>query len=200
MDVFLLNIDDVIFADYYDFLSTKRKKIIDSITNEKKKKEKLVSGLMERFLLEKDYEDVSYNSYGKPLCKNIYYNISHSASIVVGVKDVNPIGLDIERERVVKDVKNKVFTQNEIKFLKKDNESFFKLWTIKESVMKKEGLGFKMDISSFDVLPLNSDEHFINGNSYFIDYLKYDDYYIALTTTKKEKINIIKLTKHDLSF
>lgn len=89
------------------------------------------------------------NEYGKPYAVNldIYFNISHSKNYIICAIDKNPIGVDIEKIRPLKDSVLKVFcTDKELDYINSsDNKKkeAIKLWTLKEAYFKAIGTGIR---------------------------------------------------------
>ena len=101
-------------------------------------------------------EDWCYNEYGKPFWPNgPYFSISHCKQGIAVAIDEHPIGIDIEAIRHADDdllarTMNK-FEQSKIKNQKSKIESdreFTRLWTLKEAIVKAQGVG----IQSFEQL------------------------------------------------
>ncbi len=94
------------------------------------------------------------------------FSISHSGDYVLLCVDNVETGADIQQIDV-KDVKlsKRVCTYDEAEWLKKrDPEDFFAIWTLKECIMKLTGLGMKLEVQSFSVLPLiEKGEMFFEG-------------------------------------
>lgn len=93
---------------------------------------------------------LSYNEYLKPYLENYTgsFNISHSGDFVVCVLSNNTnIGVDIEKiQDIDLDDYKDVLTGPEYDILKQANRvDFFRLWSIKEAVMKADGRGFYLD-------------------------------------------------------
>lgn len=126
------------------------------------------------------------NRFGKPLSENgIYFNLSHSGKYVIFAVSDNPVGCDIEQQREVKidRISKSVFCENEINLLNKaDNkqDSFFSIWTGKESLLKCIGEGFHRKASSVDT----TQSPFVDNNtSYYIHTFTYDEYSISVCST-----------------
>ncbi|QNJ05456.1 putative 4'-phosphopantetheinyl transferase family domain protein [Synechococcus sp. MEDNS5] len=94
--------------------------------------------------------EIGRTIYGKPQLRNsnipIYFNISHSECLTVGITHSQPIGIDIEAEDRRIDI-NEEFIYSEI-FMSKDEallalktHTLLELWTIKEAVLKANGYG-----------------------------------------------------------
>lgn len=101
-------------------------------------------------------ENWCYNEHGKPFWPNgPYFSISHCKQGIAVAIDEHPIGIDIEAIRHADDdllarTMNK-FEQSKIKNQKSKIESdreFTRLWTLKEAIVKAQGVG----IQSFEQL------------------------------------------------
>ncbi len=97
-------------------------------------------------------------SKGKPYIKGyprFNFNISHSGIFLAVAISNRPVGVDIE---VIRDVNLKIaqrrFAENEKLFVK-DRDSFFYVWTRKESLTKRDGKSIYENISTIDVLQRN---------------------------------------------
>lgn len=120
--------------------------------------------------------ELVYGEYGKPFLANnesgVYFNCSHSGTMAVCAVSNSPVGVDIESvsafdERVVQ----RFFTAREQNEIKKDERTFYKFWTRKESFMKFLGTGMMLNSRGVDVTdgsPLLEDcafsEYTLNGS------------------------------------
>ena len=101
-------------------------------------------------------------AWGKPEAPSCAqrFNLSHSgAYIVLAVSDAE-VGVDVERvqERRLR-VAGRVLLPEEREWMEHNPiERFFRLWTLKESVMKAVGKGLALPPSGFSVLPLTRGE------------------------------------------
>lgn len=131
----------------------------------------LCQGLKEEYGIE-NFE-LEYNEFGKPYLKNndkIFFNISHTKHIAVCVIADTEVGVDVEEVREYNPIiKNKILSDEEKNNVKNDND-FFKYWTIKEAVCKCEGTG----IANFDFKNINYDK-------YDFDMRQYPEYNAYLT-------------------
>lgn len=97
-------------------------------------------------------ENVTIGANGKPECEGIYFNLSHSADMVMcAISDV-PVGCDIEKiNDAPLEVAEQFFSEKERRYIagtetvRERNSRFFQLWTMKESYLKMTGEG--MDLS-----------------------------------------------------
>ena len=97
---------------------------------------------------------VTTNNLSLPL----HFNISHSGKmIVMAIACDVVIGVDVEntsREYHSKSIIDNSFSKNEIEHLNKlnpmyRNNSFFEIWTLKESYIKARGLGHALELDKF---------------------------------------------------
>lgn len=111
--------------------------------------------------------EITYGSYGKPLCAGIPFNLSHTKdAVILSIWDIKaaafpadfPIGCDIEQIRPYKPgVARRFFTEAEYRSLEavrdpqERAELFCRYWTRKESVMKLTGLGMSLPMDLYDV-------------------------------------------------
>lgn len=120
----------------------------------------LDQGLRNYGLTEKN-EEIEYRYNGKPYLKNhpdIYFNLSHSGTMIMAAFSHREIGCDIERIKEARmGVVRRYFTEKEQLFMKKNwteeekNRLFTRYWTLKESVLKVTGEGMRMPLNSFEL-------------------------------------------------
>lgn len=100
---------------------------------------------------------------GKPYIEgyeDFCFNLSHSGDYVALVYGDRQLGIDMEqlkqkniRERDIK-VAKRCFTETECAYVTGgDEESFFEIWTMKESYLKYTGQGISVPLNSFEVNP-----------------------------------------------
>ncbi len=142
-------------------------------------------------------EFVSFTSWGKPVFASpngFDFNISHSGDIVVCcfAKDAF-VGIDLELIRPVKiKIYRNCFDSQEWQFItesKNPGLTFLKLWARKEAVIKADGRGIAIDLSSFNCLNNNTD---VGPNTYFIQDIDLKhEYTCAVACNKKKTIKLI---------
>ena len=104
----------------------------------------------------------AYAEHGKPRlvmdCPAPFFNLSHSGTMaVLAVSRSVDVGVDIERIRPVeRGLARRFFSAAEVTALEAlpaDQwlDGFFRCWTRKEAVLKALGVGFSMNLASFDV-------------------------------------------------
>lgn len=103
---------------------------------------------------------IIHNDYGKPYFKDfekINFNISHSGEYVVCCFSDKEIGVDIEKIRNHNiEIAKSFFCETEFNYIKKFNgyeqsKAFLRLWTMKESYVKKIGVGLHMPLNKFEI-------------------------------------------------
>lgn len=159
-ETFLLNVsqlyDDGIFREYYGKLSEYRKEKTDRMKMRRDKNLSLGVGiLINRFFQNLGIceSSVRYSEAknGKPFFmdfSNIHFNASHSGDICICTfSDVNT-GCDIERlseSNHLRQIAERFFSEKEQEIFNTASESFtesfFRLWTLKESYLKFTGDG-----------------------------------------------------------
>ena len=146
------------------------------------KKEKIVSLYFRNKYIGETYE----NEFGKPLSKNVFFNISHSKGVVVlAISESHNIGVDVEvirnkDEDLVKYISN----EKELAFIKNEFD-FFSMWTNKESLVKCLGTGIRSQVKTIPGLPLNGKKEF-KGETFYSKIIKNNDYIISISLRDKE--------------
>ena len=92
------------------------------------------------------------NTWGKPAVTGPlpagFFNLSHSGDLVAIAVAESEVGVDVERVRPMAhldDVARHVFHPNELRWLARQPgtlPAFFRLWTLKEALLKAAGTGF----------------------------------------------------------
>ncbi len=143
--------------DYNNCISLmdqKRRKYIESITNENKKKQTVYGEWLVKTALSKMLDTniesiILERKNGKPFIKNfpLFVSISHSGNFVAAAFNETEIGIDIEVMREVNlAVAKKFCVATDLEFLNSQEnktEAFLKIWTTKEAFLKMTGDGIK---------------------------------------------------------
>lgn len=145
----------------------------------------------------------SYGENGKPYLDNkqIYFNISHSGNYVLCCLSESEVGCDIEK---IKDYNPKVakrfFTKKEADLLENEDTEdiyFAKLWTLKESILKKEGTGIGGGLDTFCFADYIGDDFFTAYGCNFICY-NFGEYMISVCSENIEK-EITEISKKEIT-
>lgn len=178
-------LDETVFLKKYNEVSDYRKKKIDKMKFQKDKSLSLGAGLLLKTALAEcgiDEKSVRYSVYenGKPYIKDVNFNLSHSHKKVMCAISDHPVGCDVE---LVKEVDFKIaerfFAQNEINQINGNIDTFFRLWTLKESFMKVTGLGMSLPLNQF-CINLGEEitvSHELNSYDYKFCEFNFDDGY-----------------------
>ena len=147
----------------YKLLPKNRKQKVDRFRFEKDKK--LSAGaylLLDKLLKEEGITHPVYKTgkYGKTYIsniENIHFNLSHSGKLVACTISDREVGVDIEYNDPTIDlnIAKNYFYNSEYENIinsEKPSDEFFKFWVLKESYMKYTGLGFNLDLDSFEIL------------------------------------------------
>ncbi len=142
--------------------------------------------------LDKDIEfQFSKNDRPSLLGTHIDFNISHTDGIVVcAISKENKVGIDIE---YVKDVGLQYYTEtmtrtqwNEINSSTDRLQTFFKYWTMKESVLKVDGRGITLPL---DIMEVTNNSIELDSGKWYINPLEIKKGYIAHFATKIRDIS-----------
>jgi 4'-phosphopantetheinyl transferase len=111
--------------------------------------------------LDNDQIKFSHNEYGKPFLlgyDRYQFNLSHAGRYVACATDDEPIGIDIEELRQVDmGIAKRLYSEDEKRFLFSQSEdqtqkTFYKIWTRKESYIKRDSRGLSIPLPSFSAL------------------------------------------------
>lgn len=155
--------DDLFFGKLYKTVSRQRREKIDRMVFRKDKMLSLAAGL----LLKKGLEDqgidaadlqVRYGKNNKPYIEGIHFNLSHSEEKVMCAISDREVGCDVEKVTDIDmEIAKRFFYTTEYALIagKRNHrercETFFRLWTLKESFMKATGLGMELALDAFRI-------------------------------------------------
>ncbi|MDR0901089.1 MAG: 4'-phosphopantetheinyl transferase superfamily protein [Methanobrevibacter sp.] len=191
-----MNLEDI--NNLKHLISPDRVKNINNFLFSKDKKLSLGSELLLRFILRKIHitDPIFYkNSYGKLFLKNypnIHFNISHSEDYVVCGVSTDNLGVDIELISAVDcEIAKNYFHKIEYEYLKKSNDfnnSFYKLWVLKESYVKMLGLGLKKDLNSFYITfdGVNKEFNIFDESNHLDEYCRLPKFKVWKISNKKD--------------
>ncbi len=192
--LYLLNIED--FDDVLiEEIKKADKKIFISDQLIRGNKYSLFGRVLLGYILKNYYGTESfsyrYGENGKPYLKNgdMFFNISHSGKYVLCCVSESEIGCDIEQ---IRDYNPKVgkrfFTPREYKLLSnKETEDLFfaKLWTLKESILKKDGTGISGGLDTYCFAEHIGEESFRAYGCSFYSF-RYGNYMISVCCEKSD--------------
>ena len=153
----------------------------------------LLAGLKNYGYADDILNGIQYNQYSRPFIDgNIDFNISHSGEYVLCAigKDLR-LGVDVEEIKEINfDDYRKVMTPEQwqnILSATNPTRSFFKFWTIKESVIKADSRG--LSISLLDIHVKENKVRYDN-QTWYLKVLQLDKDYFACLATNKEHVDI----------
>ncbi|CAK7016092.1 4'-phosphopantetheinyl transferase superfamily protein [Tissierella sp.] len=194
MYIYITNIENTISYEHFKYLlsivSHKTKERIIQFRFLEDAKRTLFGEVMLRAIVIKHYGtsndqiEIATGPYGKPYIKNlpIQFNISHSGKWVMCAVSNNTVGADIEQIKKI-DISQIIhyFNQKEYEYILSQVpelrlETFYKIWTLKESYIKWLGAGLSISLKSFyfsfDNLKITiNDDAARSKKPYFMQYL-----------------------------
>ncbi len=191
-------------------LSEYRKQKIVKQRNISGRKQSLAAGLLLKEVLFRygcAEKEVFYGAHGKPQIEGLHFNLSHSGELVVCAVGEMSVGCDIEKvKRSSRKVARRCFGMREQAFLNHVPEteydnSFFRIWTLKEAYVKMTGEGMHVDFRTFDMEIGEEVEVFRNGvlqNCRFREYCM-EDYRIAVCSQEKTFAKQLEIIKMDVA-
>ena len=163
--------------------------------------------ILGRLLLDKALKRLSVGEYTieyrgneKPALKSdsgLYFNISHSGDFVALALSDKEVGCDIQEIRPYNPkVTKRNYCEKETEYIENSenkDESFIRLWALKESVLKFDGSGIAGGLSNYDFSPYVGDENFrAFGCNFYVE--KIENTYFALCHKAQEfKVEITDL-------
>lgn len=158
--------DEETFAGLYAAVSDCRRQKTDRLKRRPDKVRSLAAGALFRYGMEqycsesrktpdwweKMSKNICLGSHGKPYLEGVSFNLSHGGIYAAAAIGVEPVGIDVEGGRASSGRIAKRFHPEERSWYEKEGDSmFYRLWTAKESVMKRDGRGIAMSLDSFSV-------------------------------------------------
>lgn len=149
------------YPEMLNGLSEDRKRKTMQCLQENARKRSLGAGILLQKVLPcygASHEKIYRGADGKPEVDGVCFNLSHSGNIVVCVVGDSKVGCDVEKiVKAPEKVAERFFHRNEVEYLKacgaeKRDETFFRLWTMKESYIKMTGEGMRRPLDSFEFL------------------------------------------------
>lgn len=157
---------------------------IENISNEVRKKERIISRFLLETLVGRKVE-VKYADSGKPFCDGVHFSISHTKNFVAVIVSNKPVGVDIEykSDRIFR-ITEKFMHPDELKTLSECSEKQkFALicWCAKETVFKiieENGVDFaKMNCK------VDSENIFLSYKSahFTLKFLDFPDFFVVFS-------------------
>ena len=158
--------NDLIFQEKLSLLSETRRQKVLSCKTSSKKAGSLAAGLLlnyalkERGLSEKNmlYDCTSKGKPYFPEYPALHFSLSHSYDYALCAVSGNEIGCDIEKKRPAnQNIARRFFTQSEQSYISHFNDpmqrqtAFYRLWTMKESLLKTIGCGLTIPLDCFSI-------------------------------------------------
>lgn len=195
MKLYIADIKSVSLCDLAK-LSPQRAEMAEKYKKTADKKRCILGGLLlNRFLGDCK---LLKNPYGKPYCpEKKHFNLSHSGDYVILALADCEVGCDIEQKKYIntKRAGKVVFCPEEQRLIESANDgldTFFTLWTKKESLLKCIGKGFHRPAKSVCVC---SDVFEENGKSYFMKSWNFSDCVISVCSEENDLPSDIEFVK-----
>ena len=205
--LFLLNTED--FDDgFTEIVKKSEKEFFRSGKTSGCNKPSLYGRVLLSYILNKYHHIKSfsycYGENGKPYLEtgDVFFSISHSGNYVLCCVSDNEIGCDIEKIKAYNPkVGKRFFTAKEAGLLEEaENKDilFYKLWTLKESILKKEGTGINGGLDTYCFADYIGKEYFkAYGYSFYT--LLFGEYMISVCSEcadyQKEIVSREKITE-----
>ena len=132
---------------------------------------------------------IRHNKYGKKyIDDNVFFNVSHSSSILALVISNKEVGIDCEckhTDLLLPELK-KVLNEdlfNVIDFYSKEPTGLIKFWTVLEAFIKCVGFGFCKELNYFSINPkTNIIYNFLDDTNYNFSTFEYQENYVTICT------------------
>ena len=154
------------FDELYALMPEYRREKIDRIKSEADKIRSLGAGVLlhnlcKEFGMEGADNNILIGENGKPSFReyrDIHFSLSHSGERAMLVASDRECGCDVEKIKPINmNIAKRSFDSTEYEYImeaiseEEKAERFFRLWTMKESVMKVTGQGFKLFPNTFSI-------------------------------------------------
>lgn len=182
--------DEQLYRRLYTGLDVSRRAKADRFRFEKDKRLSVAAGALLQYALQmENVREPSFDvtSNGKPYLvgeESLHFNLSHSEGMVMCAIAEKEVGCDVEKKAVLnRRLAEYVMTEYELDQIyglerdMKQQEMFFRLWTLKESYMKATGFGIGLEPKSFGMITRKDrikvtppvDEREFYFKEYFVD-------------------------------
>ena len=182
--------DEQLYKRLYTGLDASRRAKADRFRFEKDKRLSVAAGALLQYALQMENvwePSIDVTSNGKPYLvgqERLYFNLSHSEGMVMCAIAEKEVGCDVEKKAVLNrrpaEYVIPEYELDQIYGLERDmkqQEMFFRLWTLKESYMKATGFGIGLEPKSFGMITRKDrikvtppvDEREFYFKEYFVD-------------------------------
>lgn len=207
--------EEGLYNHLYTQLDDKRRAKADRFVFNKDKMLCVGAGALLAIALKEEGIDsflIETGNNGKPYLRGncgIHFNLSHSGCMVMCVVADTEVGCDVEQKAVLdKDLAEYAMTERELEYIyqfkeySKQQDMFFRIWTLKESYMKVTGLGMQLPLQDFSIdfkRGKGGNVPFLKGREvYFKEYFRDDGYCYSccsLLNEFSEKMREVDLSK-----
>lgn len=129
--------------------------------------QKIFGDLMKKYHQTENAPEILKDGMGKPYLQGnpFYFNVSHSGEYLALAISKDPVGIDIQKIKPVKEgMYQKVVRPEEMPLIGANRErDFIRLWTLKESFVKAEGKGLRIPMKSYYLIKEKEDYHVLWG-------------------------------------
>lgn len=138
-------------------------------------------------------DKIELTSHGRPFIAGAPdFNISHSGShVICAVASEGRTGADVEALSDIRvDDFRKYITDEEWRELQSSDDklkSFFDLWTAKESVIKADGRGLSLPLTSISI---TGDSAVVNDTEYYLTRLSFDGVPACVAATVRQQVAV----------
>jgi len=169
--------DDAHFMELLETVRPERRARVERIRRKEERRRSLCAELLLMTALQRrgisEYS-VALGTHGKPYLagnENLFFNLSHAGEYALcAISDVE-VGCDIERidPAINLAVADRFFTSEESAWIhaaitrEEQVDRFFRLWTLKESLMKATGKGFSLSPRAFSFAMEQGDAPVLNA-------------------------------------
>ncbi len=147
------------YVPYLPQLTRERQEKIDRCRAERGRIQSLLTELLIRHEAAGGGEVAfTYNEYGKPHLlspSGLHFSVSHTSHYIAYAAGIAPVGVDIEYRRSVNlNIAKHYFSRGEQEVLRESRDpvlDFYRIWTAKEAILKRNGTGFFAGVKLPDV-------------------------------------------------